>query len=234
METKFFLSSHDFINDPVPRECSLIKECTVIQTKQKLYCVQITPKLIMCENNDSKIKTIFIGMIEKNSSGNSGKQNILVDIYYSVKTVTSEVISSTNLVRLGIGMIHNTFEQAEFNSPIENLRQPENFVANDLLFIGEQDGISELELKRQLIDYFLEQKLCCRAYLARIKYNNQEEICVALCLKLKWKEKPYFKSDIGIIFSELFKQDQHLDVLVINAEQDDQLSKVCNPFFDNF
>ena len=102
-----------------------------------------------------------------------------------------------------------------------------------VLFLQEQDGPSERELKAELSKCFTDLEIVQRAYLSRVQYEGAEgDFTVALCLSTaQTTAVPTLLEKIGSIFGAMFGRDEHLDVLLLRADQENQLSKVCLPFF---
>ena len=112
-------------------------------------------------------------------------------------------------------------------------KPPEDFVPSIIEFIGEQDGKPERLLKDRLASYFVDSRVNCRAYLAKVDYKDENPFSVALCLFLSSPESSSLQSDIGDIFASLFRRNEHLDTIKITADQEVELAKVCSPFFDS-
>lgn len=109
----------------------------------------------------------------------------------------------------------------------------EQFDASTVRFLSEQDGIPERELKGHLAHVFNEHGGTIRAYLAQIDYGNPDDFNVVLCLRLIDQPEAEFTSEIRRVFSDMFRSDEHLDVLILREAQEIQLSAVCRPFFDS-
>ena len=98
-------------------------------------------------------------------------------------------------------------------------------------FIGEQDGPPERELKDQIIELFRGQPTVQRAYLARTDYGDTRGVNVALCVKSSAGEDMSLVSGVTAIFGEMFGSHEHLDVLFIRDDQEQQLLGLCRPFY---
>lgn len=64
----------------------------------------------------------------------------------------------------------------------------ESFHVLEVVFVGEQDGAPERDLKSRLISYFQTEPQVTVAYLVRVRYGT-EETKVALCLVAEEKAK---------------------------------------------
>lgn len=100
-----------------------------------------------------------------------------------------------------------------------------------LRFVGEQDGPAERELLLVLTDLFARTPAVTRAYLARVDYGVPGPYEVALCLR--GDEDPALVGGISRQFASLFGEDVHLDILFLDDELEDQLRRVCAPFYDD-
>jgi hypothetical protein len=110
-------------------------------------------------------------------------------------------------------------------------RPPETLWVPSLSFLGEQDGPPERELKAQFCQ-LLQNRACVQhAYLARVDYGNPGEYHVALCLRMTISDDAKLKKAIGEVFAQKFGRHEHLDVIFVREDQEDDLSKVCRPFY---
>lgn len=99
-------------------------------------------------------------------------------------------------------------------------------------FVGEQDGPFERTLKDQLVAEFLRGRKVNRAYLARADYGDGK-IVVILGLRAEKDMERKLVDAVGAIFAAIFGAEQHLDIFFLTNQIEDQLVKVCNPFFRN-
>lgn len=109
-----------------------------------------------------------------------------------------------------------------------------NTKLNNVYFSSEQDGKTEREFKNALCTMFIEQHVSVRAYLAQVKYNeNNNEFNVALCVMTKEKDSTNTNvfHQIVKIFKSLFGGHEHLDVIFLNHQQEKDIREVCCPFF---
>jgi hypothetical protein len=114
----------------------------------------------------------------------------------------------------------------------KNSRPPEKVTPPVIRFIGEQDGSPERDLKARFIKFFREKPTVQRAYLARTDYGDATGANVALCVKSSAGEDMGLVSDVSAIFAEMFGSHEHLDVLFIRHDQEQQLRVVCTPFYE--
>jgi len=99
-------------------------------------------------------------------------------------------------------------------------------------FVGEQDGSPERDLKARFIKLFREEAAVQRTYLARTDYGDATGVNVALCVKSSAGEDMSLVSRVSAIFGEMFGSHEHLDVLFIRDDQEQQLRVVCTPFYE--
>ena len=97
------------------------------------------------------------------------------------------------------------------------------------VFIGEQDGPIEQELKERLTTELLKSPTVRRAYLARLGFadNNQEE--VALCLSAPFDRELVIR--VQSVFKNLFPKDAYMNVLFLTESLEQEVQEVCKPFF---
>ncbi len=98
-------------------------------------------------------------------------------------------------------------------------------------FLGEQDGMPEAELKARLIVVFGRRRTVASAYLARVEYPGQPSVAVALCLRTQPGLEQNLVAEVSEVFSKLFSQREHLDVLFLTDEMEAELKVHCHPFF---
>lgn len=98
-------------------------------------------------------------------------------------------------------------------------------------FLGEQSGLVEDTLKRELLLEFATRPDIRRAYLARVGFQPQSEQSVALCIVSTRPEDRSLVLRVGEIFRRRFANDIPMDVLFLTGEQDAELAQVCSPFY---
>lgn len=114
----------------------------------------------------------------------------------------------------------------------EHRMRTESHVAKALRFIGEQDGIPEREFKERVVALLVGSGMVERGYLARVAYESASAEVVALCLLAEDPQDALLR-EIGFVFASMFGRDQHLDILFIDRDQEQELARVCPPFFES-
>lgn len=107
----------------------------------------------------------------------------------------------------------------------------EIFENKGIVFLGEQIGIQENELKKELVNLFLGTFDPIRAYLSQAKYMTSTGTHVVLCVSTNRKNDKQLATRIGNIFRNMFSLTEHLDLLFLNVEQERSLRRVCCPFY---
>lgn len=106
------------------------------------------------------------------------------------------------------------------------------------IFLKEQYGDNENELKNRLYSLFYRSNKLVRAYLANVEYEQDfdDSFTVALCLKIDDGDNATFLEDIVEIFKSLFNGKESLDIVFLSEFQEISLRNVCCPFFtsENF
>jgi primosomal protein N' len=54
---------------------------------------------------------------------------------------------------------------------------------------------------------------------------------VALCLRGDNVDSGLL-GEIGAVFAPMFSKEAHLDLIIVDEEQEDELAKVCRPFWE--
>jgi hypothetical protein len=107
----------------------------------------------------------------------------------------------------------------------------QQFKAKSLLFLGEQDGVGERELKSKLCECFITAREVELAYLARVSFEETPGAQVALCLKGVAKNPSELIECLEKVFKQLFKTTQHLEIFFLSDEQVTQVGRVAKPFY---
>ena len=98
-----------------------------------------------------------------------------------------------------------------------------------MVFVAEQDGIPERELKAKLVEHFVRNRSLESAFLVRVQYGNSEELKVALCLNVR--------RDVSLArcaaaeFKQMFGSHESLDILFLNRSQLQQIQRAAKPFY---
>jgi len=104
------------------------------------------------------------------------------------------------------------------------------FQKQTIEFVGEQEGFPEEELKNSLYKYCSTDRSIKSGYLAKVRYSISDE-SVALCLRTGPANKQRIASSIGEIFTQVFRSDQHLDIIYVSKGQEKELKKACAAFY---
>jgi hypothetical protein len=98
-------------------------------------------------------------------------------------------------------------------------------------FLSEQDGPVEGKLKGALALELAQFPEVTRAYLARVGFQPENKISVALCVRSSGGNKEAIVKRVSACFAELFNKAVFLDVLFLTAEQEGDLKRVCSAFY---
>ena len=131
------------------------------------------------------------------------------------------VITTTVVIRHGVPM-------ASFRS---NSRRPQELTVPAIKFVGEQDGRPERDLKARLVKLFRDKPSVERAYLARTEYGDTTGMQVSLCVVSSNGADESLVSDVSEIFRNMFGPHEHLDIVFVGDDQEQQLRAVCMPFY---
>ena len=118
---------------------------------------------------------------------------------------------------------------------IKKLFRKRSFIVPKIVFICEQDGTVEKKIKSEWCQLFEVNEEVIRAYLVRVRYNNENNdlnsLDVALCIKQIAGNCEETVKKVGKIFESHFGSDQHLDIGFLNDEQESRITKVAKPFY---
>ena len=118
-----------------------------------------------------------------------------------------------------------------FSRHLKPSRPAEMITPPRIAFVGEQVGPYEDQLKAAVRRVFAREPAIRSAYLARLSYGDPTGYSVGLCVRSTSGLDHSLQKRIGEIFSDLFSGDQYLDILFIREDQEEQLKKVCAPFY---
>lgn len=99
-------------------------------------------------------------------------------------------------------------------------------------FLGVQVGTAERELMNALELPLSRHESIKRAYLARIGFRPHEPTSIALCIAPKDAESARIVEEVSGVFRKLFAEGVALDILFLTAMQEEDLRRVCQPFFN--
>lgn len=115
----FFLSSSDYVDNPEPRECVIVGECLVHETRERLIRVSILPPLPGdLVGSRSEISSLLLGQIDTRLRlSDIGHHPFMVDIYFQKAATASEDCTVSEIERIGCGLLHSTMKDAMAASP---------------------------------------------------------------------------------------------------------------------
>jgi hypothetical protein len=101
-----------------------------------------------------------------------------------------------------------------------------------VVFLREQDGMIERQLKTLWEDYFKSNIYVTWACLARVRYADSSEEKVALCLRADIADRKTLVEQVSSDFRKLFKTTESLDVIFLSSEEQRILLLVAQPFYE--
>lgn len=103
--------------------------------------------------------------------------------------------------------------------------------SQQIVFLGEQDGAVERELKSVLTACLAADGEITAAYLVRVSLTETPGISVALCLYPDTKSREALLQCVSTLFRSRFNATQHLDILFLKNTQKLEIDQVAKPFF---
>jgi hypothetical protein len=104
-------------------------------------------------------------------------------------------------------------------------------ITKKILFLGDQDGVIERELKARLTNCFTSKQTVSSAYLVRVSYEEAPGPLIALCIRCGEKPAMELAECSGKIFGSLFDPREHLDILFLSEAQVAEIDKIAKPFY---
>jgi type III secretion system (T3SS) SseB-like protein len=111
-------------------------------------------------------------------------------------------------------------------------RQSDSLRPRQIIFLSEQDGAVEQNLKTHLRAQFQCGLEIRKAYLARVRYESSNDQKVALCLVDDDVDRPAIVERIGTIFRGIFKTTESMDIVFLSAEQQKQIGSIAKAFYE--
>ena len=111
-------------------------------------------------------------------------------------------------------------------------RPPETITQPRIDFVGEQAGPVEDSLKARFRQMFTEFSNVRSAYLARLSYGEASGLSVGLCIRSTSGIDQSLQKRLGQIFTETFNSKEHLDILFIRDDHEQELKRVCRAFYE--
>jgi len=108
----------------------------------------------------------------------------------------------------------------------------EAHVERNIEFLGEQDGEPERNLKAGWTPVLSQRSSVQRAYLAIISLDRSATHHPALCIHSSAGCDPSLVDELAVVFKQVFARTQILDIMFLSDEQEQQLVRVCRPFYE--
>jgi hypothetical protein len=118
-----------------------------------------------------------------------------------------------------------------FSRHLKPSRPPETITPPRIQFVGEQAGPVEDDIKAKFRQVLADTPTVRSAYLARLSYG-EPGCSVGLCIRSSVGLDHSLQKRLTQIFTDTFSCDQHLDILFIREDQEQELQRVCGPFYD--
>lgn len=109
--------------------------------------------------------------------------------------------------------------------------KPADIDPSRIVFLKEQTGAPEDELKAALTDIFTQHAGILAAYLVRVQYGTTEfNMALGLWVAPGTDPEPAVAA-AGACFWRMFHAGEHLDIILLTPEELQAIRKVCKPFF---
>jgi len=113
------------------------------------------------------------------------------------------------------------------------IRLSEVITPSEVRFVGEQTSPADDELKDRMRRLFAQTpKIFRRAYLARISYGEPSVCSVVLCVRHVDSIEETLQRGFKHMFSEVLRRGDFYDWMILGEEQEHELRKVCEPFYE--
>ncbi len=221
-----------------PRACWVIKRLRDAQDDEYLV-IEIRPAFPTTDSSIAGICTLVLSARHQGDSLSpitSWPTSIYVSRISDNRLLQSESFDKTQLEPVAWGRLHRTLPDAARDverhaAAVQTMRSPQIVDAEEVRFLGEQDGVPERLLKNTLVKLFEPNERIWKAYLARVDYGPGTSIGVTLCLRTVMGPDSTLVKEIGEAFASLFHTRESLDILFIDGGQEVSLARVCGPFY---
>ncbi len=119
-----------------------------------------------------------------------------------------------------------------FKRKVSPSKPPEVFTPPRIVFIGEQAGPVEDDLKAKFREILTSTPTVQSAYLARLSYGEESDYSVGLCIRSSVGINQGLQKRLAQVFTGFFRPEEHLDILFIQDDQEADLRKVCKAFYE--
>ena len=119
-----------------------------------------------------------------------------------------------------------------FKRKLNPSKPPEVFTPPRIVFVGEQSGAVEDDLKTRFGEILTSTPAVQSAYLARLSYGEASDYSVGLCIRSSVGIDQGLQKRLAQVFAEIFREEEHLDILFMREDQEAELKKVCRPFYE--
>lgn len=151
---EFYLSSHDLLSDPRPRKCEVVEHISGLRANSNYLLVKVTPS-ITTRFQDGPVKTIdqiILAVVGDQSIEGLGIKPIMTDIVIC-PTYSGGLLDERKCSRIGVGMLHATYDEACKSSPVDADNRLESMI---IAYARRRCDTTLLTLQRA----FLAEKLC--------------------------------------------------------------------------
>src|SRR6267142_6822997 len=117
----------------------------------------------------------------------------------------------------------------------EQRSKSESLRVRRVTFVCEQDGDVERGLKAHLVARFGSAPHLIKACLVQVRYEDSPELKVCLCLRTHGSVPDTDLVRVASLeFGEIFRDTESLDMLFITPIQEQQISVVAKPFYEQY
>jgi hypothetical protein len=109
---------------------------------------------------------------------------------------------------------------------------PQPINPGPVVFVGEQMGSTEDEIKDIWKSILARHPDVRGAYLARVRYGADFTEHISLCVACTSNDHKSLFSELLVSFQNLFRGDQHVDIRFLGKNEEDTVNRVCRPFFE--
>lgn len=99
-------------------------------------------------------------------------------------------------------------------------------------FLSEQSGEVETHLKQVWAAYFRLRPDVLAAYLASVRFPDEDASTVALCLRAGREGRELLVEQVSQVFREMFHPEETLSLIFLSEDEESMLGLVAAPFYE--
>lgn len=229
-----------------PKLCRVVECKPVARWERTVIHVSVDPPFEeKPTDDDGELASVLLLPIDPRDirpimKGIPRNQRISVDVYFEKSLSIGDEYDPTNFIRFCEGRLVATLAEAYKASSLERIRstrqQGKVTEYESVQFLCEHDDYPEQKLIKKLCVFFKSQKVDCRFFLVRARFNNPSdtsfEYNVTLCI-CGIPPTPELLENIELRLAKAqgFLSGDYIDIIFCTEDQEAELHTIAKPFY---